>query len=213
MIMGEEKSLGLHQRIPMDILLEAFRAELNDEQDLERVNELIKSEYLGENRQKKGFRQVKTTLADNAVMSLCKERKNEVLTALKSEPDRNIILSALIAARYPFCYDLFSLLAKQFRLQDQVNTDLILRMLGAKYGANKSVYNVQINAVAQMLEAGLISRAKVGVYEFSGPQKVCCKVSADVWRECYFVNEPLANREDVEALMYEPFFRYLSWEE
>ena len=60
-----EKSLGLHQRIPMDILLEALRAELNDEQDLERLSQLINTEYAGENRQKKGFKQVKTTLAGN----------------------------------------------------------------------------------------------------------------------------------------------------
>ena len=72
---------------------------------------------------------------------------------------------------------------------------------------------MQINAVAQMLEAGLISRVKVGVYESPGPQKVCSKVSADVWMECFFVNEPLANREDTDALMYEPFFRYLEWSE
>lgn len=204
-----EKSLGLHQRIPMDILLEAFRAELNDEQDLERLSQLINTEYAGENRQKKGFRQVKTTLSDNPIVAMCRERKDEVIAALKSEPDRNLILSALVVARYPFCYDLFCLLAKQFRLQDYINTDLILRMLGTKYGANKSVYNVQINAVAQMLEAKLINRVKVGVYEFAEAKKPVHKVSLDVWKESYFVNEPLANREDEESLLYEPFFKYV----
>lgn len=204
-----EKSLGLHQRIPMDILLEAFRAELNDEQDLERLSQLINTEYAGENRQKKGFRQVKTTLSDNPIVAMCRERKNEVIAALKSEPDRNLILSALVVARYPFCYDLFCLLAKQFRLQDYINTDLILRMLGAKYGANKSVYNVQINAVAQMLEAKLINRVKVGVYEFATPQKPVHKVTIDVWKESYFVNEPLVSRDDEESVLYEPYFKYI----
>ena len=136
-----DKSLGLHQRIPMDILLEAFKAEITEEQDLERLSELINTEYAGENRQKKGFRQVKTTLADNRLVELSKARKDEVMVALKSAADKNLILSAVIVARYPFCYDLFCLLAKQFRLQDEINTDLILRMLGTKYGANKSVYN------------------------------------------------------------------------
>lgn len=104
------------------------------------------------------------------------------------------------------------MLAKQFRLQDEINTDLILRMLGAKYGANKSVYNVQINAVAQMLEAKLIKRAKVGVYEFGEPQKPLHKVTEDLWRESYFINEPLANREDTESVIFEPYFRYLIFE-
>lgn len=210
--MAEDKALGLHQRIPLDILCEAFKAELNGEQDLERLSELINTEYAGANRQKKGFHQVKTTLANNPVLELCRNRVGETLAALKSEGDKNIILSALITARYPFCFDLFSMLAKQFRLQDYVNSDLMLRMLSDKYGANKSVNNVQINTVAQMLEAKLISRVKVGVYEFGEPQKVMHKVSADAWKEAYYANVPLANREDDTALMYEPFFRYLVWE-
>ena len=102
-----DKSLGLHQRIPMDILLEAFKAEITEEQDLERLSELINTEYAGENRQKKGFRQVKTTLADNRLVELSKARKDEVMVALKSAADKNLILSAVIVARYPFCYDLF----------------------------------------------------------------------------------------------------------
>mgnify|MGYP006911563989 CR=1 FL=1 len=207
-----DKALGLHQRIPMDILLEAFKAELKDDLDLERISELINTEYAGENRQKKGFNQVKTTLTDNALVVYCKGRKDEVISALQSPADRNLILSAVIAARYPFCYDLFCVLAKQFRLQDEVNKNLILRMIAAKYGANKSVYNVQINAVAQMLEACLITRAKVGVYMFAQPQKPAHSITYDVWRESYFINERLVNKEDAESVMFEPYFRYLKYE-
>ena len=207
-----DKALGLHQRIPMDILLEAFKAELKDDLDLERISELINTEYAGENRQKKGFNQVKSTLTDNALVVYCKGRKDEVISALQSPADRNLILSAVIAARYPFCYDLFCVLAKQFRLQDEVNKNLILRMIAAKYGANKSVYNVQINAVAQMLEACLITRAKVGVYMFAQPQKPAHSITYDVWRESYFINERLVNKEDAESVMFEPYFRYLKYE-
>jgi hypothetical protein len=207
-----EKSLGLHQRIPMDILLEALRAELNDEQDMERLSQLINTEYAGENRQKKGFRQVKTTLAGNPLVTFAKEHKEEVLAALKSAPDRNLILSALMVARYPVCYDTYCLMAKQFRLQDEISRDLIIRMLGTKYGANKSVQNVQINVVAQMLECELIERTKVGVYAYKEPQKPIHPVTLRLWQESYFHNEPLANREDTESVMFEPFFRYIKFE-
>lgn len=204
-----EKSLGLHQRIPMDILLEALRAELNDEQDLERLSQLVNTEYAGENRQKKGFRQIKTTLAGNPLVAFAKEHKDEVLAALKSIPDRQLILSAILVARYPVCYDVFCILAKQFRLQDEINTDLILRLLGAKYGANKSVYNVQINVVAQMLECGLINRVKTGVYSYMEPIKPIHPITYKMWQESYYLNEPLANREDAESVMFEPYFRYI----
>ncbi len=207
-----EKSLGLHQRIPMDILLEALRAELNDEQDLERLSQLINTEYAGENRQKKGFRQVKTTLAGNPLVSFAKEHKDEVLAALKSEPDRNLILSAVMVGRYPVCYDTYCLMAKQFRLQDEISRDLIIRMLGTKYGANKSVQNVQINVTAQMLECELIKRDKMGVYTYAEPQKPIHPITLKMWQESYFVNEPLANREDTDSVLFEPFFRYIKFE-
>lgn len=207
-----DKSLGLHQRIPLDILLEGLKAELNGAQDFDRLAELISTEYAGENRQKKGIRQVKSTLVGNPIVEFCKENKESVLEALKFITDRNLILSAIIAARYPICYDIYSLLAKQFRIQDYINTDLILRMLGAKYGANKSVYNVQINAVAQMLEAELIKRVKVGVYEFAEPQKPMCEITANIWSRSYFINEKLANQDDLESLIFEPYFRYLKME-
>ena len=207
-----EKSLGLHQRIPMDILLEAFRAELNGEQDLERLSQLVNTEYVGENRQKKGFRQVKTTLSGNPIMSFAQEHKDEVLAALKSAPDRNLILSALMVARYPVCYNTYCLMAKQFRLQDEINRDLIVRMLGTKYGANKSVQNVQINVTAQMLECELIKREKMGVYAYAEPQKPVHPITLKIWQESYFLNEPLANREDTESVMFEPFFRYIRYE-
>ena len=207
-----DKSLGLHQRIPLDILLEGLKAELNDAQDFDRLAELISTEYAGENRQKKGVRQLKSTLVGNPLVEFCKENKESVLEALKFNTDRNLILSAIIAARYPICYDIYSLLAKQFRIQDYINTDLILRMLGAKYGANKSVYNVQINAVAQMLEAELIKRVKVGVYEFAEPQKPMCAITSKIWSRSYFINEQLANQDDFESLIFEPYFRYLKME-
>lgn len=196
----------------MDILLEALRAELNDEQDMERLSQLINTEYAGENRQKKGFRQVKTTLAGNPLVTFAKEHKEEVLAALKSAPDRNLILSALMVARYPVCYDTYCLMAKQFRLQDEISRDLIIRMLGTKYGANKSVQNVQINVVAQMLECELIERTKVGVYAYKEPQKPLHPVTLRLWQESYFQNEPLANREDTESVMFEPYFRYIRYE-
>ncbi|MBO6222742.1 MAG: hypothetical protein J6N56_03065 [Bacteroidales bacterium] len=204
-----EKSLGLHQRIPMDILLEALRAELNDEQDLERLSQLVNTEYLGENRQKKGFKQVKTTLTGNPLVSYAKERKEDVLAALKSVPDRNFILSAVMVARYPVCYDTYCLMAKQFRLQDEISRDLIIRMLGTKYGANKSVQNVQINVTAQMVECQLIKRLKTGTYVFADPQKPSCDITFELWKKSFFINNHLANEEDTDSLIFEPFFRYI----
>lgn len=135
-----------------------------------------------------------------------------MLAALKSEADRNLILSAVMVGRYPVCYDTYCLMAKQFRLQDEINRDLIIRMLGTKYGANKSVQNVQINVTAQMLECNLIKREKLGVYAYAEPQKPMHPITLKMWQESYFMNEPLANREDTDSVLFEPFFRYIKFE-
>jgi hypothetical protein len=52
----------------------------------------------------------------------------------------------------------------------------------------------------------------VGVYEFAEPQRPLHKITRDVWKESYFVNEPLANREDEESILYEPYFKYMALE-
>lgn len=42
--------------------------------------------------------------------------------------------------------------------------------------------------------------------------KTLYKVTEDLWRESYFINELRANREDTESLIFDPYFRYLRLE-
>ncbi|MCD8295758.1 MAG: hypothetical protein LUE27_11055 [Clostridia bacterium] len=205
----QNKALGLHQRIPLDILAEAVCADLRGEADSDRITQLIRTEYAGENRQKKGVHQIKTTIAMNPVMDFCRGHKDAVLTAMRAENDSKLILGAIIAGRYRFCYEAYCALAKQFRIQDYVNTDLLQRIMGTEYGANKSVVNVQINTLAQMLEAGLIVRVKPGVYKAAEPLVPVYSITLDVWKESYYINEPLASSENEETLLFQPYFKYI----
>ena len=49
-----------------------------------------------------------------------------------------------------------------------------------------------LTQLREMITAALRSQTNIGV-----------------WRESYYVNEPLANREDEESLLYEPYFKYV----
>ena len=48
----------------------------------------------------------------NPLIDLLHENRDEVLQALRSKPDRTLILVALIIAKFEFAYDLFILLGK-----------------------------------------------------------------------------------------------------
>ncbi|MCD8293680.1 MAG: hypothetical protein LUE27_00325 [Clostridia bacterium] len=204
-----ERTLGLHQRIPIDILAEYVREDLSGDPNPERLAQLISTEYVGENRQKKGVHQIKTTINMNPVMDFCREHKEDVLTAFRTSNDENLILAAIIAGRYKFCYEAYCAMSKLFRIQDTVTSALLLRTMAAKYGANKSIVNVQINTLAQMLQTGLIVRIKPGVYKAASPIVSRHKITGEIWKECFYANNPLASRDDFDSFQFEPFFRYI----
>lgn len=206
------KTLGIQQRIPLDILLIALQDELQRGLDEVRLKELIQSEYKGANRVNKSINQIKSVLSNkNTLMFLINENREKVLFALQSKPDKNLILSALICSRYSFCYDLLNVFGKQFRLQDDINKTLLTNLIGAKYGSNRSCENSTYCAIPQYIEAELIVRSKKAAYEMLPPQVIQHEITWHIWKECFFINEPLYNREDTDSLSFEPFFKFVVW--
>lgn len=210
MTQKQRKTLGIQQRIPLDILLIALQEELTEGINEVRLKELLQSEYKGSNRIKKSINQIKSVVSkNNPLMFLLHDNKEETLLALESKTDKNLILTALICSRYPFCYDLLVIFGKQFRLQDEVNKALLSKLIGSKYGFNRSCENSTYCAIPQFSEAELIMRSKVATYAMLEPQKIQHEITWEIWKECFFVNEPLYNREETENLSFEPFFRFV----
>lgn len=201
--------LGLNQRIPLAVLKEALIEELNGGMDDQHLLELCQGEYAGDNRAAKAVREVKSTIKGSSVMPLVIDKKNDVLQALKSQADCNAILTAIICGRYSFCFDVLSAFGKQFRLQDEVNTSVINRILGAKYGMNKNCNNTLYYAVPQFVEAGVITRSKPGLYTPANALVLKYAVSWNVWKESFYVNNSLYNRNDKENLCFEPYFTFV----
>ncbi|HHU27163.1 MAG TPA: hypothetical protein GXZ56_11190 [Bacteroidales bacterium] len=210
MMRQQNKTLGIQQRIPLDILLIALQDELTGGVNEVRLRELLQSEYKGANRVNKSINQIKSVVSEkNKLMTLVNENKEETLLALQTKSDRNLILTALICSRYSFCYDLLVIFGKQFRLQDEISKPLLTKLIGAKYGFNRSCENSTYCAIPQFNEAELITRSKVGVYEMLTPQKIQNDITWQIWKECFFINEPLYNREETENLSFEPFFKFV----
>lgn len=210
MIQKLYKTLGIQQRIPLDILLIALQDELKNGIDEVRLKELLQSEYKGSNRINKSVNQIKSVVSSkNPLMLLLNENREETLLALQSKTDKNLILTALICSRYSFCYDLLVIIGKQFRLQDEIGKTLLTNLIGSKYGFNKSCENSTYCAIPQFIEAEIISRSKTATYEMLAPQKISNEITWQIWKECFFINEPLYNREETESLSFEPFFKFV----
>ena len=207
--METPNKLGIQQRIPLHILGIALEDYLHERFDETYIKELLQSEYAGANRQNKALGQIKSVITKNQLTPFLSNNKKSLLIALNNKTDRNIILTALICGRYPFCYNVLTTIGKLFRMQDLVSSDLIQRQVGLKYGNNKSCKNSLYCAIPQMIETNMFSRPKPSAYEISEPQMITHKVTWKIWKECFYVNNPIYNRDDTESLSFEPFFRFI----
>jgi hypothetical protein len=59
-----------------------------------------------------------------------------------------------------------------------------------------------------MLEAQLFSRPVAGEYAYAEPQSPAHKITWELWKESYYVNEPLTIREG-DDYMFHPYFRFI----
>ena len=207
--METTNKLGIQQRIPLHILDIALSDFLHDRFDENYIKELLQSEYAGKNRVNKALGQIKSVITKNQLTPFLINNKQSLLIALNNKTDKNIILTALICGRYPFCYNVLITMGKLFRVQDTVSSDLIQRQIGQKYGNNKSCLNSLYCAIPQMIDTNMFARPKPSAYEISEPQMITHKVTWKIWKECFYVNNPIYNRDDTESLSFEPFFRFI----
>lgn len=165
------KAIGINQRIPLQILEIALRSHLNGEYDEEYIVEQLRLDFDGENRIKKALDIVNKITRNNPLISEVEKEKNRVLLALKRENDRNLILTALSCTAFPFYYQVLLEFARFLKVQEVVNTDLIRKTIGSKYGSNRSMENGLYCVIPMLLEANIIDRPKQGIYSKSSPKE------------------------------------------
>ena len=207
--METPNKLGIQQRIPLHILEIALSDFLHDRFDENYIKELLQSEYAGKNRVNKALGQIKSVITKNQLTPFLINNKQSLLIALNNKTDKNIILTALICGRYPFCYNVLITMGKLFRVQDTVSSDLIQRQIGQKYGNNKSCLNSLYCAIPQMIDTNMFARPQARSYEITEPQIITHNITWQIWKECFYVNNPIYNRDDTESLSFEPFFRFI----
>lgn len=204
--MQYKTTIGLRQRIPMSLLEMALTAVLSDDYSREYFAELAATEYNGQNRIGKAVTAISQLTDQNPLINLLRENKDDVLLALRNGADRTLILSSLIIAKFEFAYDIFTLLGKYFHVQDQVVTSLITQKMSQKYGSNRSLPNAMNCALPMFIEAGILHRPKIGIFEI---RKVTpgTAIARRIFDEAFFQWNPNLSREFTYST--HPYYEYL----
>lgn len=189
-----ETTIGINQRIPIEIIELALKAVLDERYDDEYAAELARMEFSGENRIKKTVKVINRIVKTNVLMPYLIEYSEKVRLALKNVDDKGMICIALVNAAYPFCYDVTAVLGRYFHAQKEIGTPLVTTKLSAKYGTNRSLPNGLYCILPMLIEAGFITRPRPGFYQLAhlSPQTEIAKI---IYQKSFLVNNPTLNED------------------
>lgn len=163
---GKSKYIGIETRVNFD-LLEAAVADYiqNGVLDKEKCINHIKQYTKGANRVGKVFKHITVLLNKNEdlLVHIRKYLKAVEFYQLGRSERRTIIL-CLFCIAYPITYDIVSICAKAFKLQDKINKQVITDKIGAIYGSNRAMHISVVEIIPLLIECDLIKRVKVGIY-------------------------------------------------
>jgi hypothetical protein len=189
-----ETTIGINQRIPIEIIELALKTVLDDRYDDEYAAELARMEFSGENRIKKTVKVINRIVKTNVLIPYIMENAGKVRLALKNVEDKGMICIALVNAAYPFCYDVTAVLGRYFHAQKEIGIPLITSKLSAKYGTNRSLPNGLYCILPMLIEAGFITRPRPGVYQINHlvPQTDIAKA---IYQKSFLANNPTLNED------------------
>lgn len=158
-------TIGINQRIPISVVTLALEATLRGEACNDYFMQLAGTAYAGENRRKKTVQVINHLTTRNPLLPYMQENSDKMLPTLRSTADRPLLMTALLTAAYGFAYDAVATIGKYFHIQEEVSNKLIVEKMASKYGANRSLSNALYSVLPMLIEAGLLTRPRVGIYK------------------------------------------------
>ncbi len=201
-----EPIIGINQRIPLAALEVCFIAFLKGQYEPALAREQLQVSFSGENRLRKGTRQIGKMLSGSLLTPLLKDQAPALLNAVRSMPDRNLLLISLLTAAYPFAFDTLRTYGKYFQVQSQVSNQVIKKNLANKYGGHRATENAISSINTMLVESKLISRVKPGLFEKEQP-KMIREVSRKVYNEAFLAN--IHQDSLSHANIRDPYFQFV----
>jgi hypothetical protein len=202
------KSININQRIPLDTLYAALESYLNGSYSENYILEQLRLEFKGENRLKKSLRIVNKIILRNPLLAFIDQNKDQIRQAIKKKHDRNLILISLLNSSFAFSFDTLQLLGKFLLVQDLVNTETIKKSLTNVYGGNRATENAIYSVIPMFIEADLIKRPTIGVYQRNSDFQISSTVSKQIFIESFKTNNTLEGIQDYQ--LRDPYFMFLN---
>lgn len=202
------KSIDINQRIPLDTLYAALESHLNGSYSENYIMEQLKLEFKGENRLKKSLRIVDKIIIRNPLNAFIEENKEYIKQAIKKKHDRNLILIALLNSSFAFAFDTLQCLGKYLSVQNLVNSETIKRALSNKYGGNRATENALYSVIPMFIEAGLIKRPNLGVYQRNNDFQITSNICKLIFIESFKTNNTLDGIQEYQ--FRDPYFLFIT---
>ena len=202
------KSIDINQRIPLDTLYAALESYLNGTYSEDYILEQLRLEFKGENRLKKSLRIVNKIILRSPLIEFIEENKELVKQAIKKKDDRNVVLIGLLNCSFSFSFDTLQFLGKYLSVQDLVNRETIKKSLANVYGGNRVTENAIDSVIPMFIEAGLIKRPTLGVYQRNIDFQITSNVGKQIFIESFKNNNTLDGIQEYQ--LRDPYFLFIN---
>lgn len=203
----KHKPIDINQRIPLSTLHVGLSSLLNDQYSEDYILEQLRLEFKGENRLKKSVRIVSKTILRTPLIDFVIQHREEIKQAIKKKDDRNLILIALLNSSFTFSHDALQFLGKYLSVQDLVNRQVLKKSLSGIYGGNRATDNAIDSVIPMFIEAGLIQRPDLGVYQVNESLQIAAPITVQLFMESYKSNNGLD--EINEYQLRNPYFLFV----
>jgi hypothetical protein len=202
------KSIDINQRIPLDTLYAALESYLNSNYSEEYILQQLRLEFKGDNRLKKSLRIVNKIILRNPLLVFIEDNKDQLKQAIKKKHDRNLIIISLLNSTFAFSFDTLQFLGKYLSVQDLVNREIIKKSLSNVYGGNRATENAIDSVIPMFIEAGLIKRPTLGVYQLNEDFQITSTTGKQIFIESFKTNNTLDGIQEYQ--LRDPYFLFIN---
>ena len=205
----KKQYIGNEQPLPIPLIIETL-LDFLDSKTVNKDNLINKAKiyYKGKNRLNKTVNAIYSIVSKSSILNtaLFKKFSASEFCSLP-EIDKRIIVLSMICLRYPFMFNLLTVLGKLLTVQDVVNKQYIIKKMAAIYGSNLSLLHALDANLSIAVDANIITREKRGLFSKSAIPKI-----GPFAKEAYIYTWFELNGRKlflVDNLKYEPFMFFL----